>query len=55
MKTCERAQTSRRMGERTMRTVRRIVDRVWDPDLLQLETLWADAATPRGRRPRMRR
>ena len=47
IKACERAH--RPLGgswERTMRTVRRLVDKAWNPELMQLEVLWRDPATP---------
>jgi hypothetical protein len=47
IKACERAHGP--FGgswERIARLVRRLVDGVWDPELVQLETLWRDPATP---------
>lgn len=47
IKTCERFQKSAEASwELVMRLARRIVDGVWDRDLLQLETQWRDPATP---------
>lgn len=47
IKACERVH--RPFGgawERTARKVRRLVDGMWDPELVSLEVLWRDPATP---------
>jgi hypothetical protein len=47
IKTCERFEKSAAGSwELAMRIARRIIDGQWTPELLQLETMWRDPATP---------
>jgi hypothetical protein len=47
IKTCERFEKSAAGSwELAMRIARRIIDGQWAPELLQLETMWRDPATP---------